>query len=364
MLDESDSEISGDFFEIFQSRRTIGLNKEKGSSGSIDGFAGMKTDDKHICIFEQLHKNYDKIRELETEKTSYREEVNIVREGFSKLSHRVVKMEELCETQRWIAKVLAYKYIDTEARSMRNNIMIYGLTENFRYNTKTLVLNFLESELDIDTSEMCIERAHRLGQVHDTKYRGRQDPKCPMVVRFRDYLDTETILSKAYKLRGTYCGVDRQFPKEISIARTQLYNSNEAREVRAKHQKLQLRYPAKLSIDGKCVRDALPDWFKVLGTARLKETRGPDPIRERAYSESTVIDETIEVRKTDESTCSEVFETRSEDELSVESGNAHKDVNNIESRDQVAAINRKSVEEESVIHNKGNANALPVQAFD
>ena len=59
-----------------------------------------------------------------------------------------------------------------------------------------------------------------------------------------------------------------------------------------------------------------------------------------------------------------MFETRSEDELSVESGNAHKDVNNIESRDQVAAINRKSVEEESVIHNKGNANALPVQAFD
>ena len=29
MLDESDSEISGDFFEILQSRRTIGLNKEK-----------------------------------------------------------------------------------------------------------------------------------------------------------------------------------------------------------------------------------------------------------------------------------------------------------------------------------------------
>ena len=111
-----------------------------------------------------------------------------------------------------------------------------------------------------------------------------------MVVRFRDYFDTETILSKAYKLRSTYFGIDRQFPKEISIARTQLYNSNEAREVRAKHQKVQLRYPAKLFIDGKCVRD----WFKVLGTARLKETRGPDPIRERAYSESTVIDETIE----------------------------------------------------------------------
>jgi len=158
----------------------------------------MKADDKLICIFEQLHRNYDKIRELETEQSSYSEEVKIVSEGFSKLSHRVVKMEELCETQRWTAKVLSYKSIDTEARIMRNNIMIYGLTENFRYNTKTLVLNFLESELDIDTSEMCIERAHRLGQVHDTKYRGRQDSKRPMVVRFRDYLDTETILSKAY----------------------------------------------------------------------------------------------------------------------------------------------------------------------
>jgi len=177
---------------------------KKGSSGSLDGFIGMKTDDKLIYIVEQLHRSYDKIRELETEQTSYREEVKIVSEGFSKLSHRVVKMEQLCETQWWTTEVLSYKSIDAEARSMRTNIMIYCLTENFRYNTTTLVLNFLESELGIGTSEICIERAHRLGQVNDTKNRVRQDPKLPVVVRFRDYVDTETILRKAYTLTGTY----------------------------------------------------------------------------------------------------------------------------------------------------------------
>ena len=49
---------------------------------------------------------------------------------------------------------------------------------------------------------------HRLVQLTDTKYRGRLDYKRPMVVRFIDYVDTETILSKSMK--GIYVGVYRQ----------------------------------------------------------------------------------------------------------------------------------------------------------
>ncbi|KAH3845786.1 hypothetical protein DPMN_088075 [Dreissena polymorpha] len=106
------------------------------------------------------------------------------------MSDRVTQIERLLEAQRLNSKVLTYKSIDAESRSMRNNIVIYGLTERLKGNCTHLVLNFISDELDIDTSDMHIERAHRMGRF-DPKSR---DAKRPMVVRLRDYVDTETIM--------------------------------------------------------------------------------------------------------------------------------------------------------------------------
>lgn len=256
MFSNSEGELSEDFVDKcampihnrFEQRQDGGDNtkfvssaskRKKRSSGSIDSFAGMGTDDKLICIFEQLNKNYERIRYLEAQQTSYRDETRLVSECVSGLTDRMERIEELYKAQQWHAKVLSHKSIDIDARDMRNNIVIYGLTEKIRYNSNSLVFNFLENELDIDICEMKIERAHRMGQITDERYRNRSDPKRPMVVRFRDYVDTETILSKAYKLKGTNFGVDRQYPKEISVARAKLYSSQEAKQARAKRQKVQ-----------------------------------------------------------------------------------------------------------------------------
>ena len=45
------------------------------------------------------------------------------------------------------------------------------------------MLNFMENELDIDTSKMRIERAHRLGSLREDTFRGRLDPRRPMIVK-------------------------------------------------------------------------------------------------------------------------------------------------------------------------------------
>lgn len=289
--------------------KPVSRKRKKGSSGSVDAFAGMQTDEKLICIFEQLNRNYEKIKEVEVQQASCKREMQNVNKGYTDLEARVRKIEELCQYQQWSSKVLSYKSIDSEARSMRNNLVIYNLTERMRYDSKSLVLNFLENELDLDTSEMKIERAHRMG-----KYRDR-DSKRPMVVRFRDYVDTEIIMAKAYKLKGSNIGIDRQYPKEISMARSKLYTSDEAKEARAKRQKVQIRYPARLFIDGKCCRDMFPDWFKVLSTDRLTDThihrdhdRDVNRNHDRGYSESTVIDDEEPTTDVDDDNDNEVFE--------------------------------------------------------
>ncbi|KAH3859836.1 hypothetical protein DPMN_102657 [Dreissena polymorpha] len=148
---------------------------------------------------------------------------------------------------------------------MRNNIVIYELTEILKGNCTQLVLNLFSEELDIDTSDMHIERAHRMGRF-DRKCR---DAKRHMVVRFRDNVDTETIMENAYKLKRSPFGLDRQYPKEISKARSSLFKSQEARNAAMKRHKVQIKYPARLCINGRTMIDMFPEWFQVLGHDRL-----------------------------------------------------------------------------------------------
>ncbi|KAH3701907.1 hypothetical protein DPMN_076903 [Dreissena polymorpha] len=73
-------------------------------------------------------------------------------------------------------------------------------------------------------------------------------------------------MRKVYLLKNSRFGIYRQYPKEISSARSTLYKSEEAVNARANRMNFQIRYPARLYIDGKCVQDMFPDWFEVLGT--------------------------------------------------------------------------------------------------
>ncbi len=66
--------------------------------------------------------------------------------------------------------------IDTEARSRRNNLIIWGVTEKLKINCPETVNNFLQDELDLATDTLVIDRAHRLGSLTNPSYRGKSDP--------------------------------------------------------------------------------------------------------------------------------------------------------------------------------------------
>ena len=90
-------------------------------------------------------------------------------------------------------------------------------------------------------------------------YRDKPDPKRPIIVCFRDYNDTELVMEQAYPLRGSAFRLDRDYPKEISQARKDLYSSKEAKEGRRKQLRVQIKYLAKLFVDGRFVRDKFPE---------------------------------------------------------------------------------------------------------
>lgn len=69
-------------------------------------------------------------------------------------------------------------------------------------------------QLDDARSSIVIDRAHRLG-----KRRNRAFSRRPIIVAFKDFADTERILSRGYFLKGTRFGVNRDYPMEINEVR-------------------------------------------------------------------------------------------------------------------------------------------------
>ena len=166
-----------------------------------------------------------------------------------------------------IIKTLAYKSIDQEARSRRNNLIFWGLAENPREDCFNLIRDFLHNQLDLDSEGTYLARAHRLG----VRKPNLRNQRRPIIVNFRDFRDTEVIMSRAYMLRSTRYSIDYDLPKEIGDARKRLWT--ESKQIRSSdpRAKTQIVYPAKLLVDGKLVRNEFPDWDTAIRGSRIGE---------------------------------------------------------------------------------------------
>lgn len=90
----------------------------------------------------------------------------------------------------------------------------------------------------------------------------------PIIVRFRDYQVVELILQNAYKLTDTQYGINRDYPKEIIEALSELWPMYKKAKGENPKGEVYIGYPAKLIIRGKVVADKFPDWRSVLVTSR------------------------------------------------------------------------------------------------
>ena len=107
------------------------------------------------------------------------------------------------------------KLVDLEDRSRRNNLRINGIKEGKNETWEECeerVNCFLEEKLDMDTSEIWIERAHRVGE----KKRGQERQ---IVVQFNSYKNKLDILRNCKKLKGTNFSIFEDFSKETASIR-------------------------------------------------------------------------------------------------------------------------------------------------
>ena len=101
--------------------------------------------------------------------------------------------------------------VDLEDRSRRNNLRINRIKDG-KNECEERVNCFLEEKLDIDTSEIWIERTHRVGEK-------KNDQERQIVVQFNSYKNKLDILRNCKKLKGTNFSVFEDFSKETASIR-------------------------------------------------------------------------------------------------------------------------------------------------
>ena len=101
---------------------------------------------------------------------------------------------------------------------------------------------------------MCIQRAHRIGNVNRThRSRGGKISTQPrlIIVNIRDYEDVELILENAKMFKDISFGINWDYPKGMISARSKLYPAfKKAREENPRGN-VYIGYPAKLIVHKK-----------------------------------------------------------------------------------------------------------------
>ena len=253
--------LSGDIMarENFQTVKRKRNNTDQGES-QVSHLMNSSSDDKlnYIC---------NEIRLLRGGQEEMNKNMQIFQQSFRVANDKLSEVIDVTNKNTNILKTLAYKSIDLEARSRRNNLVFWGLLENYHENCFEIIRDLIQRHLDINAGKMYIARAHRLGP----RKIGQRNPKRPIIVNFRDFCDTELIMSRAHLLKQTPFSVAYDLPKEINEARKKLWDELRSIKRADPRVKFQILYPARLIVDGKLVRDEFPDWGEVLHRGRTTD---------------------------------------------------------------------------------------------
>ena len=125
------------------------------------------------------------------------------------------------------------KLLDLESRSMRENLMFCGLPESTPDNCEQLVKDPIRNTLNIDHTDITLDRVHKIGNERAQKPR-------PIVAKFHRYADRDMIRNKAYeteckeKLKDDSQGVGIQWPQQTRAARKAFYTYTKEEEAKGK----------------------------------------------------------------------------------------------------------------------------------
>lgn len=146
------------------------------------------------------------------------------------------------------------KLLDQEARSRRDNVVVFGIKEEEKEDCKVKMRELFKKECKVEKEYINIHRAHRLGPERpnmDTNPR-------PIIVKFHDYNDKLLVKQGRDNLPKDVKIAD-DLPGPIRDAQRSLLP--ELKQAKDDHQKAYIRFPASLVINGEVVKSVNPIEF-------------------------------------------------------------------------------------------------------
>ena len=178
-----------------------------------------------------------------------KKELKTTQEEIKRLNNERQSLEKTINSMEKSQEEIRAKTLENEFRSMRDNLIFYGIAETTAQTTNVsagasadvntgidvtpmtidsdkeskqceyLVKDFIQTRLDIDSASIVFDRAHRLGA------RKSSQPR-PVIVKFHYFQQREKVREAAFQkrmeLKGSNSGVSVQLPREWREARQKL----------------------------------------------------------------------------------------------------------------------------------------------
>lgn len=159
---------------------------------------------------------------ISDENDERRKELERTKAEVSKLRTDCTNMQTNTNYLRTRNSALEAKVTDLESRSMRDNLLFYGITERGQHeNCEGLVKGVCIETLGLaEADNMTFDRVHRVGTFSKNKVR-------PIVAKFHYFREREIVRQKAYEnnaaLKRENLGIGQQWPSEVRETRKALF---------------------------------------------------------------------------------------------------------------------------------------------
>ena len=247
-------------YTVVQSKKKRKYNSSSGAgstllhAGSDDepvDYDSLDSDQKLSMILSKVTLYEARFKGLET-----------VFGSVKKQGKRLSEVESVVKSYDDRVRLLEYKTIDLEARSRRNNILFFGISESRNENCKNVIADFLLAHLNTRITEADINRTHRVGRFDSRKKR-------PIIVAFQSYALVEAIMKDGRLLKDTEYSISRDYPLEITRARKTLWPDFKRTKTQNPSAKVSIGYPAKIIVNGVVTLDLFPEWDDIIYGSRI-----------------------------------------------------------------------------------------------
>ena len=132
------------------------------------------------------------------------------------------KLEQNAQSLENDKSSLEAKINDLEYRSMRDNLMFYGLPEEPNENCESIIKTLIAEKIQLQQAgNLTFDRVHRVGLPTRGKSR-------PIIAKFHYYKERELVRNKSFDLADTLkaanIGIGAQWPKQMRETRKTLHS--------------------------------------------------------------------------------------------------------------------------------------------